>query len=70
MINKLRKQLDVVDAYELATKVVHTVGIQDELKKDTSIEGLSRMENASALMDAIKEFVDSVDDTAEETADV
>lgn len=70
MINKLRKQLDVLDAYALATKIVHTVGMQDELKKDTSIEGLSRMENASSLMDAIKEFVDSVDDTAEETADV
>ncbi len=70
MINKLRKQLDSVDAYELATKTVHAAGLQDELKKDTSIEGLSRMENASSLLDAIKEFVDSVDDTAEETADV
>lgn len=70
MINKLRKQLDVLDAYTLATKIVQASGLQDDLKKDTSIEGLSRLENASSLMDAIKEFVDSIDDTAAVTADV
>ena len=70
MINKLRKQLDVLDAYSLATKIVQASGLQDDLKKDTSIEGLSRLENASSLMDAIKEFVDSIDDTAAVTADV
>ena len=43
-----------MDAYELATKTVHAAGLQDELKKDTSIEGLSRMENASSLLDASK----------------
>ncbi|MCB9278416.1 MAG: UvrD-helicase domain-containing protein [Lewinellaceae bacterium] len=58
MIVKANAQLDTSDAYELAVHMAKQSGLLDDLKADTSIEGLSRKENVDGLLDAIKSFVD------------
>jgi DNA helicase II / ATP-dependent DNA helicase PcrA len=46
-------------AYEVAAYVSRQSGLMEELKKDTTLEGMGRVENVNALLDAISEFVDS-----------
>ena len=70
MIKGLHKNLDTLNAYELATQIAQKSGLISLLKKDTTIEGMSRFENLSSLMDGVKEFAEGIDETAEETADV
>lgn len=47
------------NAYEIASFVARQSGLLDTLKQDTSLEGLGRMENVNALLDAISSFVDN-----------
>ncbi|MFM2269205.1 MAG: hypothetical protein RL757_2646 [Bacteroidota bacterium] len=47
------------DAYEITNFVVKQSGLMDMLKQDTSLEGLGRIENVSALLNAIAEFVEN-----------
>ena len=47
------------NAYEIATYVVKQSTMMDVLKQDTSMEGIARLENVNALLDAISEFTDS-----------
>lgn len=49
----------IMDAYDLARQVYKKSGMEVDLTADNSIEGLSRQENVSALLDGIKEFIDS-----------
>ncbi|MDH3650769.1 MAG: UvrD-helicase domain-containing protein, partial [Saprospiraceae bacterium] len=46
------------NAYEVASYIAQRSGIIDALKADNSLEGLSRLENLTALLDGIKEFID------------
>lgn len=46
-------------AYKLAADILRKSGLHDMLKSDTSPEGIGRMENVNAVLDAISEFVDS-----------
>ena len=59
MINTFRKRVDNKDAYELATHIFEKSGLEANLKKDTTIQGISRMENAMNLLDSIKDFVEN-----------
>ena len=59
LIESWRQRLDKTDAYTLARDIYRQSGLQELLKSDTSIEGISRMENAQAVLDAISEFVDN-----------
>lgn len=47
------------DADEVASYVVKQSTMMDSLKQDTSMEGMARLENVNALLDAIAEFTDS-----------
>ncbi len=44
------------DAYEIIKLIVSKTGILNELKKNTTIEGISRYENLEELLSAIKNF--------------
>ena len=46
------------NAYEIATFVVKQSTLMETLKQDTSMEGMGRLENVNALLDAISEFVE------------
>jgi len=46
------------NAYEVASYIAQSSGLIDALKSDNSLEGLSRLENLTALLDGIKEFID------------
>ena len=54
-----------VNAYEIATYVYKQSTLQDKLKQDTTLEGVGRIENVNALINAISEFVDN-DEIADE----
>ena len=56
---------DSDNAYELAAHIAKHSGILNELKNDTTVEGMNRLENVNALLDGIKSFVeeDTVIDT-------
>lgn len=59
LIEKFRKKASEANAYDVALLVARESGIYEELREDTSIEGISRLENANALLDGIKEFVEN-----------
>ena len=46
------------DAYEAAMYILQQSGLYELHQKDTTVEGVSRLENVEALLDGIKEFVD------------
>lgn len=58
MIAKARAKADTANAYELAERIARKSGLTDMLRKDTSIEGMGRLENFQALLDGIKSFVE------------
>lgn len=47
------------NAYEIALHIANKSTILSSLKADTSIEGISRYDNVSGLLDSIQEFVDN-----------
>ncbi len=46
------------NAHEVASYIARQSGLLDLLKRDTTIEGMSRLENINSLLDGIKEFVE------------
>lgn len=58
LIKSFKQKAATQDAYQLATFIARKSGVSELLKSDTSPEGEARVENANALLDAIKEFVD------------
>ncbi|HEY3386343.1 MAG TPA: UvrD-helicase domain-containing protein [Saprospiraceae bacterium] len=68
MIEKFRKKAQDANAYDVALMVARESGIYEELRQDTSLEGIGRLENVTALLDGIKEFVEN-DNADEATID-
>jgi len=64
LIKACKQKAITQDAYELAIYIARKSGISELLKSDTSPEGEGRVDNANALLDAVKEFVE--DDELEE----
>jgi DNA helicase II / ATP-dependent DNA helicase PcrA len=60
LIGDWNKRVPTENALKLATEIVRRSGLNDLLKADTSPEGIGRMENVNAVLDAIGEFVDSI----------
>ncbi len=56
LINAFISREKKANAYEIATYIVKQSGIMDMLKQDTSLEGIGRLDNVNALLDAISEF--------------
>ncbi len=71
MIKAFIDKSTTMDAYDLAAYAARQSGIISTLKADTSVEGLSRLENVTSLLDGIKEFVenDEVEEGVELTDD-
>ena len=46
------------NAHEVASYIARQCGLLDLLKRDTTVEGMSRLENINSLLDGIKEFVE------------
>ena len=51
------------NAYEISNYIYKQSGLQDKLKQDTTLEGVGRIENVNALINAISEFVDNDEET-------
>lgn len=60
MVVDWQKRANAENAYKLASEILRKSGLHDLLKGDTSPEGISRLENVNAVLDAISEFTDSV----------
>ncbi|WP_020568185.1 ATP-dependent helicase [Neolewinella persica] len=58
VIQKASAKADTANAYELAETIARKSGLLDNMRKDTSIEGMGRLENFQALLDGIKSFVE------------
>jgi DNA helicase-2/ATP-dependent DNA helicase PcrA len=58
MILALSRKKESENAFDIATQAAKQSGIIDLLKVDTTPEGISRIENLNALLDAVKNFVD------------
>lgn len=58
IIDSLSAKMDNTDAYEMAELVLNECGILMDLRKDTSPDGISRLENVNELLNGINEFCD------------
>ena len=64
LIIMFQQKAQTGNAYEVATLIAKRTGIYDQLRSDTSIEGVTRLENLNAMLDGIKDFVED-DEVAE-----
>ncbi len=64
MIERFREKAKEGNAYDVAVLVARESGLYEELRHDGTLEGVNRLENANALLDGIKEFVEN--DNADE----
>lgn len=67
MIESFQKRLDTKDAYTLAVHIFEKSGMEGDLKKDTTVQGIGRMENVTSLLDGVKDFVENDEITDEAT---
>ncbi len=67
MITAFRGGLSTKNAYELATEVSKSTGLMKTLYEDKSIEGISRYENTTELLNSIQEFVEDDESEDEKT---
>ncbi len=65
LIMSFNKVSQTVDAYEAASIIARKSGLQGLLKADKTVEGTSRMDNVTALLDGVKDFVEN-DEVIEE----
>jgi DNA helicase-2/ATP-dependent DNA helicase PcrA len=59
MVEDWQRRAALEPASKLSADILRRSGLYDMLKSDTSPEGLGRLENLNAVLDAISEFVDS-----------
>lgn len=59
MIRSFEAQIEVLNAFDLASAIASSSRILHELYQDKSIEGVSRYENIQELLAGIKEFTES-----------
>jgi len=64
MMERFREKAKDANAYDVAVLVARESGLYEELRHDGTLEGVNRLENANALLDGIKEFVEN--DNADE----
>lgn len=67
LVDKWHERLNNEDALRLSSDILRQSGLLDNLKADTTPEGISRLENVMSVLDAISEFV-SGNNTASEIA--
>lgn len=59
MVEEWQKRAAKESAIKLAADILKKSGLLDALKADTSPEGIGRLENVNAVLDAISEFADA-----------
>jgi len=59
MVEDWQRRASTESAFKLAAEILRKSGLHELLKSDTSPEGIGRLENVNAVLDAISEFVDS-----------
>jgi len=59
LVEDWQRRAATESAYKLAAEILRKSGLHDLLKGDTSPEGIGRLENVNAVLDAISEFVDT-----------
>ncbi len=64
MIKDFRSKLGLMEAFDLAYSMVTSLGILKELRDDKTPEGISRYENAEALLNGIREFTETTEEGA------
>ena len=57
LVDKWHKRLATDNALQLSTDILRQSGLLDNLKADTTPEGVSKLENVMSVLDAIAEFV-------------
>lgn len=62
MVEDWQRRAGADSAFKLAADILRKSGLLDQLKGDTSPEGIGRLENVNAVLDAIAEFADSKPD--------
>lgn len=58
MVKAFQALDETKDAYEMVEHVVKKTGLVQELRKDTTPEGITRMENIEELLNGIKDFIE------------
>ena len=58
MVKAFQALEETKDAYEMVEHVVKKTGLVQELRKDTTPEGITRMENIEELLNGIKDFIE------------
>jgi len=58
-VQGLHERAQMENAYDMVLHIYKKSGLHEELKNDSSIEGQSRMENVSALLDGVQEFIEN-----------
>ncbi|MDA0330795.1 MAG: UvrD-helicase domain-containing protein [Bacteroidetes bacterium] len=58
LIEVLKIENQKLNAFDLTKELINKVKIIDELKKDESPEGISRVENVQELLNGIRDFID------------
>ena len=59
LIKDFAQKAQSLNAYDAAIYIAKQSGVMAELKKDTTVEGMGRLENVNSLLDGIKEYVDN-----------
>jgi DNA helicase-2/ATP-dependent DNA helicase PcrA len=59
LVEDWQRRADTESAFRLASEILRKSGLFDLLKGDTSPEGIGRLENVNAVLDAISEFTDN-----------
>jgi DNA helicase II / ATP-dependent DNA helicase PcrA len=63
MVGDWQNRASTESAFKLAAEILKKSGLHDLLKSDTSPEGIGRLENVNAVLDAISEFADTHQNT-------
>jgi DNA helicase II / ATP-dependent DNA helicase PcrA len=59
MIKDFSEKAKSHDAHVVAEYIARRSGLMDELKQDTTVEGIQRLDNITSLLDGIKTFVEN-----------
>ena len=68
MIKVFIERAKTANAFELSSYIAKQTSLIDILKRDTTIEGMNRVENLNSMLDGIKDFVEN-DEVIEGVAD-
>lgn len=65
MVEEWQKRALTDNAYKLAAEILKKSGLLDDLKSDTTPEGIGRVDNVNGVLNAISEFADNLPANAE-----